>query len=367
MRKQSKGFTIVELLVVVSIIALLIGILLPAIQNARQQALLSESKSNVKNISTAHALYGAEWNDRQFTMLPDSFCKYGATYEEARANYLSVLGTDIPVVWAGQRENILYGINRGNGSYQPIDFTTGFGAFRMVQARPISNYVNNRWYDPVFYAPKDTMVMETVEPLFADPEDWIPSDMIDGVDAFAAWSSYCTSPAALWSPDVFSDTNDNGQAYNEPYELVGGARAPAYSNATFPTLKTHVMEHNWLQQRVKECSNFFDGGTYNGCEPFYFNHGYDSAPVAAFYDGHVDQIGVQTATRDNIKIFQQEGVGLWSDCTPLGGENGGCGAAAQPFEGGSGAYFCNATFDWSNVNFHVLTRDGIKGRDKVAQ
>ena len=47
--KRFRGFTIVELLVVVSIIALLAGILLPAIGKARDQTKLMLSHSNLRN------------------------------------------------------------------------------------------------------------------------------------------------------------------------------------------------------------------------------------------------------------------------------------------------------------------------------
>src|SRR5262245_57067971 len=76
--RPSRAFTIIELLVVISIIALLIGILLPAIQKARDTAKVSESMSNLKNLATAAQGYSAEWNDRQFTVPVDDLAVYAS-------------------------------------------------------------------------------------------------------------------------------------------------------------------------------------------------------------------------------------------------------------------------------------------------
>ena len=152
--KNHRGFTIIELLVVVSIIALLVGILLPAIGKARDQAQLTKSQANLKQIGTAHVSYAAEYADRQVTWINDNFSQYGSV-----AGYLAQVGYEHPWMIVGYGQGAIWHII-GTGSIEPYVWGgVNFGTFRIPNASALSRYLNGRFYDPIFYAPKDTAVI----------------------------------------------------------------------------------------------------------------------------------------------------------------------------------------------------------------
>jgi prepilin-type N-terminal cleavage/methylation domain-containing protein/prepilin-type processing-associated H-X9-DG protein len=68
-RPRRIGFTLVELLVVISIIALLIGILLPALGRARESAQRTVIAANLRSVGQAVSVYNAENKD----LMPNSY------------------------------------------------------------------------------------------------------------------------------------------------------------------------------------------------------------------------------------------------------------------------------------------------------
>jgi prepilin-type N-terminal cleavage/methylation domain-containing protein len=354
--RRRRGFTIVELLVVVSIIALLVGILLPAVGKARDNAKVTQSKANLRQLGQAHFSYASEWNDRQLTVVNDNIVKYGSNYELAVNSFPGVHPAMLGgfgqggVVWGFWNDASGY---LGKYAHFPIRFEDPlkyFGMWRTMNCKQFNQYVSSKFYDPVFYAPKDVVAQAMLEDCLSLPYEF--DDCYQNLAGDPGWgrfvrASYVWSPAAFYNPEVMSH-----QGFQDPWSLKAGMRVPSMSQARYADLKSQILEHHWLQNRHAECNPNFQPGSFDACEPYYFNHGYESVPMACFYDGHVEGLGVPEAMAADERLQAQIGnaYGLWSRDTPLG-EDG---------------YLIGDAWDLlANTSFHVLTTDGILGRDTI--
>jgi prepilin-type N-terminal cleavage/methylation domain-containing protein len=345
-QNRKGGFTIVELLVVVSIIALLIALLLPAVQKGRDKALVSQSVANLKNLGTANELYAGDWNDRQFTIMPDDAgLKNGncTTYlQDIACPPQALLGWDGNAMWgyfigsSGKCSQFGYPGNCGNWVvHMPINFVAGdgFGAWRIPGLKAFHDYVNGRFYDPTFYAPKDSVPLSNVSKYFTSPSEFT----YDG-SAYED-STYCFSPAAMYDAKVLAKAN-TPPGWAPPTGLPAGYRSPPVSRCKYPSLKTRMIEHNWLQKAPDQLTNpNFSGNS----TPWFFNHGYNSEPGCLFFDGSISLVGCLRAQQAEQRAGQ-----LWSRNTPFQGSG----------------YFGAQSYDFLvRTSFHVLTIDGIEGRD----
>jgi prepilin-type N-terminal cleavage/methylation domain-containing protein/prepilin-type processing-associated H-X9-DG protein len=310
---RKKGFTLVELLVVIGIIALLISILLPALNKARDQAKQAACQSNLRQIVLAALLYST---DNKNVVVPT--CVWGAGQPSSSSSALNPSGSgDTNGTNTGDDCWTLLLVSRHYlpdphlkwsdqpGANKSVLICPGVSHTIVGTAGPVASLNNHTPPDqfPVTVVPEgiDRRGSYHLSPPLAGGDPSLVVDNSYGING-ATWPLSQAGTVVSKNADNLSGLNIDTDTPSTSILFTYPHAPPASSLPQFPPLK-HLSDI----RRPSDTAYFFDGSSWNvfnvtadqdaGTRVSGHRHGtsdWGKAPDTsgivniAFFDGHVE-------------------------------------------------------------------------------
>ncbi|HXG12537.1 MAG TPA: DUF1559 domain-containing protein [Gemmataceae bacterium] len=255
-RGRVRGFTLIELLVVIAIIAVLIALLLPAVQKVREAADRTKCTNNLKQLAIAlHNCQGVHGR------LPPAAGTFGGAYFAPLFFHL------LPYI---EQENVWKSANV-SGFIVPLWETPGppGSGLQFLRQTPIKTYK----------CPTDPTMNKN------QATDWFPGDAsyAGNFQVFGDRKNPTSSDPRFWDgnarlPTTFSDGQSNTVVFAEKLAYCPGTKRNAGQN--FPGVNaTHSHGGTWWMRGVYRAATVFNGS------PPSANDSYPGDRLSAIFGG----------------------------------------------------------------------------------
>jgi len=304
MRKWLSSFTLIEMLVVIAIIAILAGLLLPALSRAREESRRKACASNLKQVVTACTTYQEPNGDFFPAFMQDCLGNVGAGGDQTSGN--PYIPASISASKASPPINA-YGILQGsNGSFQPMpslaslypSYVDNVNVFRCPSTsdKPLIASAS-------FFGAKHTCFGYAIDPMETGPQGTINYTMLP-TNTVYNW----TDPAWYSGAEV-TGPNKCSYLYDEltNFQQIGPGQAMASdadgftwttANGQRPTYTSGSANANLMfgWNANGKTASPFDGVSMWGRYPRQSNH--NGGQNVMYFDGHVKWVDTVYASRD---------------------------------------------------------------------